>query len=91
MFYREIKKRKFWLLSFVEVPGAEPVPITEPGAEPVPITELLSLTETKDNNQAYYIHQRLLQAQVDDNEFHITSNTFFIFIFLTSFMFQCSA
>ena len=32
-------------------PGAEPVPITEPGAEPVPITELLSLTETKDNNQ----------------------------------------
>ena len=31
-------------------PGAEPVPITEPGAEPVPITELLSLTETKDNN-----------------------------------------
>ena len=51
MFYREIKKRKFWLLSFVEVPGAEPVPITEPGAEPVPITELLSLTETKDNNQ----------------------------------------
>ena len=34
-------------------PGAEPVPITEPGAEPVPITELLSLTETKDNNQSH--------------------------------------